>query len=69
LVGGTFKGAKPVRATVQVIDLPEQGLDRHRLKQKDVLGRNFDSKFGTGDEDIYAALRNQHSLMHAAAAE
>ena len=32
---------------MQTLDLPDTGLDRKRLKQKDLLGNSFDAKFGT----------------------
>ena len=62
LVGGTFKGASVLRAAHFSLDLPDKDADKKRLKQKDVHGKGFDTKFGFEDYRKKFEMINQKTL-------
>ena len=47
MLGGNFRGAQPLGTNIHMINLPDKSVDRKRLKQKDLKGRNFDNQFKT----------------------
>ena len=58
---------------MQTLDLPDTGLDRKRLKQKDLLGNSFDAKFGTHENsrdilsksDFRSNTLNQRKILQS----
>ena len=68
LVGGTFKGAQVLRAAPFPLNLPDKDADRKRLRQKDLLGRGFDSKFGDVNEGYRARNARAGGQTHEASA-
>ena len=62
LVGGTFKGAQVLRAAHFGLNLPDQDADKKRFRQKDLMGRGFDEKFGQTE---VVTLRSRNAKVRA----